>query len=342
MSALAITSALIALSGQCAPTVAPGTTLSFARAESGLDPLAIHSNADGRSYHPATKAEAIAIASSMIARGERPDLGFMQINAGNLAFLRLSITTLSSSARRSPRGLAYCTAAYDPCMDAGGEAQACLRTAASTYNTGSPTRGFTNGYVHLIAAAAEHVIPAIAVAASRRPPRPTRRQRYRLCRPLLPVCLPALMTGTCRLIKPRVPPPRTVGTPTIASPPPAGSMRQIRRLPPHRLVARQRMTQPRSARKGRSLTTLALPLALALVLASTNAAFAQIGGGGGSGIFSGLLSWLQSNVVSDLITLAIIFAGAMLMWMRINPALVLCICVGAWVMLNASTIQSFL
>jgi type IV secretory pathway VirB2 component (pilin) len=102
------------------------------------------------------------------------------------------------------------------------------------------------------------------------------------------------------------------------------------------------MTKPCSARKGRSLTTLALPLAIALVLASTNAAFAQIGGGGGSGIFSGLLSWLQGNVVTDLITLAIIFAGAMLMWMRINPALVLCICVGAWVMLNASTIQSFL
>jgi hypothetical protein len=86
-----------------------------------------------------------------------------------------------------------------------------------------------------------------------------------------------------------------------------------------------------------------MPLAVALVLAFSSAAFAQgIGGGGGSGIFSGLLSWLQSNVVTDLITLAIIFAGAMLMWMRINPALVLCICVGAWVMLNATTIQSFL
>jgi len=102
------------------------------------------------------------------------------------------------------------------------------------------------------------------------------------------------------------------------------------------------MTKQRAARSRRPLTTLALPLALALLLASTNAAFAQIGGGGGSGIFSGLLNWLQGNVVSDLITLAIIFAGAMLMWMRINPALVLCICIGAWVMLNASTIQSFL
>jgi len=98
-------------------------------------------------------------------------------------------------------------------------------------------------------------------------------------------------------------------------------------------------------RNRRSVAVLVLPLALVLVLAFTNVAFAQVGpvgGGGGTGIFSGLLSWLQSNVVTDLITLAIIFAGAMLMWMRINPALVLCICVGAWVMLNASTIQGFL
>src|SRR6185437_10804203 len=113
--------------------------------------------------------------------------------------------------------------------------------------------------------------------------------------------------GTCRPTKPGARRPRTTGTPTMPSPPPAGSMRQTRRLPPHRLAARQRMTEPLSARKGRPLTTLALPLALALVLASTNAAFAQIGGGGGSGIFSGLLSWLKGNVVSDLITLAIIF-----------------------------------
>ena len=164
MSVLAITSALIALSGQCAPTVAPGTTLSFARAESGLDPLAIHSNTDGRSYHPATKAEAIAIASSMIARGERPDLGFMQINAGNFAFLRLSLSDAFELCPSIAAGARILHGGYDPCMDAGGEAQACLRTAASTYNTGSPTRGFTNGYVHLIAATAEHVIPAITVA----------------------------------------------------------------------------------------------------------------------------------------------------------------------------------
>jgi hypothetical protein len=36
--------------------------------------------------------------------------------------------------------------------------------AASIYNTGSPDRGFANGYVRTILATAQHVIPAIAVA----------------------------------------------------------------------------------------------------------------------------------------------------------------------------------
>lgn len=164
MSALAITASLIALAVNCGPTVAPGTTLSFALAESGLDPLAIHSNVDGRSYHPATKAEAVAIASGMLARGERPDLGFMQINAANLAFLRLSISDAFELCPSIAAGARVLHGGFDPCMDAGGEAQACLKIAASTYNTGSPTRGFANGYVMRIAATAEHVIPEIRVA----------------------------------------------------------------------------------------------------------------------------------------------------------------------------------
>ncbi|MEO6783701.1 MAG: transglycosylase SLT domain-containing protein [Bradyrhizobium sp.] len=169
MSALAITSALITLSGQCAATVAPGTLLSFARAESGLDPLAIHSNANGRSYHPAAKAEAVAIASSMVAHGEQPDLGFMQINAANFAFLRLSISDAFELCPSLAAGARILHTGYDPCMDAGGEAQACLRRAASLYNTGSPDRGFANGYVRLIAATAQHVIPEIRAAGDEAP-----------------------------------------------------------------------------------------------------------------------------------------------------------------------------
>jgi len=166
MSALALSAALVALSAHCASTVAPGTTLSFARGESGLDPFAIHSNADGRAYHPATKEQAIAIASAMLARGERPDLGFMQINAANLGWLGLSISAAFDTCQSIQAGARVLHAGFDPCMDAGGEAQACLRRAASLYNTGSPTRGFANGYVRLIAATAEHVIPEIRVAGT--------------------------------------------------------------------------------------------------------------------------------------------------------------------------------
>jgi len=169
MSALAITSALIALSGQCAATVAPGTTLSFAWAESGLDPLAIHDNADGRSYRPASKAEAVAIASRLIAAGHSIDAGFMQVNSRNFGWLGLSISNAFELCPSIQAGARVLHTGYDPCMDAGGEAQACLQIAASTYNTGSPTRGFVNGYVMRIAATAAHVIPAIAVAGQQAP-----------------------------------------------------------------------------------------------------------------------------------------------------------------------------
>jgi type IV secretion system protein VirB1 len=173
VSALAITSALIALSGQCASTVAPGTTLSFAHAESGLDPLAIHDNADGRSYRPASKAEAVAIASRLIAAGHSIDAGFMQVNSRNFGWLGLSVSNAFELCPSIAAGARILHGGFDPCMDAGGEPQACLKVAASRYNTGSPTRGFANGYVMRIAATAEHVIPAIAVAGQQAADVPT-------------------------------------------------------------------------------------------------------------------------------------------------------------------------
>jgi type IV secretion system protein VirB1 len=169
VSALAITSALIALSVQCAPAVAPGTLLSFARAESDLDPLAMHDNADGRSYRPASKAEAVAIASRMIAAGHSIDAGFMQVNSRNFGWLGLSISNAFELCPSIAAGARILHGGFDPCVDAGGEAQACLRRAASLYNTGSPERGFVNGYVRLIAATAQHVIPVIAVAGQQAP-----------------------------------------------------------------------------------------------------------------------------------------------------------------------------
>ena len=164
MSALSLSAALIGLSAQCAATVAPGTLLTFARAESGLDPLALHDNTSGASPRAETKAEAISLASALIGAGHSVDLGLMQVNSRHLTWLGLSITDAFELCPSMAAGARVLHTAYDPCVDAGGEAQSCLRVAASAYNTGSPTRGFENGYVRRIADTARHVIPAIRFA----------------------------------------------------------------------------------------------------------------------------------------------------------------------------------
>jgi type IV secretion system protein VirB1 len=147
--------AALALAHQCAPDIAPQTIASIAKAESGLDALAVHDNTSGAEYTPEALGAAIALATSLIvAQHHNVDLGLMQVNSANLAAVGLSIRD-----------------AFDAChsMRAGGEilSQAfhhALRAALSTYNTGDPNRGITNGYVARVEAAAT-AVPAIAAFA---------------------------------------------------------------------------------------------------------------------------------------------------------------------------------
>jgi len=97
MTAIAITAAL-ALAATCQHAVAPVTIVGIAQHESGLDPAAVHANADGSI-----------------------DVGLMQINSRNWAWLGLTRKT-----------------ALDPCRSIA--AGAAVLTAFSQYNSGSPTR----------------------------------------------------------------------------------------------------------------------------------------------------------------------------------------------------------
>ncbi len=172
MSVLALSAGLVALSMQCAPTVAPGTLLTFAKAESGLDPLALHDNSAGASLHAGTKDAAIVMASRLISAGHSVDIGALQINSRNLAWLGMSLTQAFELCPSMRAGARVLHAAFDPCVDAGGEAQHCLAVAASQYNTGSQSRGFSNGYVTRIAETAEHFIPELRVAGALPQPLP--------------------------------------------------------------------------------------------------------------------------------------------------------------------------
>lgn len=67
-------------------------------------------------------------------------------------------------------------------------------------------------------------------------------------------------------------------------------------------------------------------------------AYAQVSGGRGGAIFSQLISWVQSNLVTDLITLGVILVGALMMFMQFNVRLIFGVCIGGWIMLNAAQV----
>jgi type IV secretion system protein VirB1 len=129
----------------CAPKTGPSppTLAAYAKVESGRDPLAIRDDTDHRSLYPRTAVEAIATARRLIDSGHRIGLGLMQIESGNLAWLRLSVDR-----------------AFNACDSI--RAAADYLIAASRYNTGSPTRGFRNGYVASVVAAGR-ALPPISV-----------------------------------------------------------------------------------------------------------------------------------------------------------------------------------
>ena len=163
MSSILSLAVALQLARACAGGVAPETLLSVVKTESGFNALAIGDNTDGRSYLPATLADAEAVATQLVAAGHSLDLGIAQINtaAGHL----------------QSRGLPL-SAAFDPCTGfrIGGEVltfcygrtvgaeQARLRQALSCYNTGSLERGAA--YAARVWQAAAHVVPAIQIAGN--------------------------------------------------------------------------------------------------------------------------------------------------------------------------------
>jgi len=57
---------------------------------------------------------------------------------------------------------------------------------------------------------------------------------------------------------------------------------------------------------------------------------------------SGLLTWVQGNVITTLGTLAIIVVGLVLLSMRASFVTILAVCAGIWVIFNATTLAGLL
>lgn len=151
------------LADSCARSVAFETLAAVMRAESGFDPLAINVNGlGGGPIVPETREAAVALATDLIVRQHRSvDLGLMQVNSGNLPALGLSIADAFDPCRNIAAGARLLRDGYTAAHRTEAEPQRALRVAFSRYNTGSPERGFANGYVTRIEDSAELVVPAI-------------------------------------------------------------------------------------------------------------------------------------------------------------------------------------
>lgn len=132
----------------CALFVAPQTLAAVISVESGGNPLAINVNHAKNPPSPRDAAEAERVAKSYIARGYSVDLGLMQVNSRNLRALGVTVADMFDPCRNVQAGATVLSGDYATAIRSGihGEQNA-LRVALSYYNTGSPERGFENGYV---------------------------------------------------------------------------------------------------------------------------------------------------------------------------------------------------
>jgi len=160
------------LAASCAPHNHVETLAAVARTESGFDALALHDNTTGRTYHPATREDAIASGVELATVGRHSvDVGLMQINSANLARMGLTLADAFDPCRNLAAADRVLVDGYTAPVP-GQDPQPAVRQALSRYNTGDASRGVSNGYVARVQASAELVVPALRLrseAASDQP-----------------------------------------------------------------------------------------------------------------------------------------------------------------------------
>src|SRR3546814_15096314 len=95
---------------------------------------------------PTSREQAVALARHYIGKGHSVDLGLGQINSRNMKALGLTWDNVFDPCTNIAAAGAVLSGNYHS-VRAGLHPQRALRIALSMYNTGSQSRGFSNGYV---------------------------------------------------------------------------------------------------------------------------------------------------------------------------------------------------
>jgi type IV secretion system protein VirB1 len=120
--------------------------LAIIQTESSGEPFAINVNGGRQPARQRNAADAAATARRFVAAGYSVDLGLGQINSRNMRWLGLTWETVFDPCTNVAALARVLTTNYNAAR-AGRDPQTALRVALSMYNTGSQTRGFSNGYV---------------------------------------------------------------------------------------------------------------------------------------------------------------------------------------------------
>ncbi|MEM5387846.1 lytic transglycosylase domain-containing protein [Paraburkholderia phymatum] len=158
----ALSPEILTLARTCAPDVHPLTVAYLVSAESHNNPFAINVNG-GHSLkrQPTTEPEARDAIARLDARGWNYDVGYAQINSANFRSLGVTGTQLLDACTNLRAGARVLGDCYARAVQQVGEGQAALQRALSCYNTGSPRKGFANGYVKRVVAQVKLKIPAL-------------------------------------------------------------------------------------------------------------------------------------------------------------------------------------
>ncbi len=138
------------LAQDCAPWVAPQTLAAIVKTESSFNPYAIGVNGAKLVRQPANKEEAIVTAQWLISHGYKIDLGFGQISPANRLKYGYTVSDAFDLCKNMALSATILEHDYQAAKKAGQGDQEALQSALSAYNTGSTSKGFTNGYVHRV------------------------------------------------------------------------------------------------------------------------------------------------------------------------------------------------
>jgi type IV secretion system protein VirB1 len=147
-----ISHVLAQLLNACAPRVGVVTIGAVVAYESAARPYAIGDNTERRSYFPASRTRAEAIARELLDAGHDIDVGYTQVNSSNFGPFGLSVHDAFEPCTNIAVGSAILRRAYAGAARRYGPGQVALLHALSAYNTGGYWAGLA--YAHGVYAAA--------------------------------------------------------------------------------------------------------------------------------------------------------------------------------------------